>query len=187
MNDLIDPARTGIKMIALLVWLIAGCTKLISDEFPDFETVPTANCILIADEPITFHVSLAEKIDSTSLTLVENAVLTLSGSEGGSEAMTPIGDGLYTSEMIAMPGQSYSCNIQLDGFTDMYTKDTVPELTDVKITGQDWMKRASSWKGSNLSSGMILPQQISMKWFYTERNAGIPGIQVHSMKAVRSY
>lgn len=136
MNHLIDPVRTGISTIIFLILIISACTKLISYEFPEFEPVPAVNSILVAGEPIKFHVSLAEKIDSTSLTLVNNAVLTLSGGAGGSEVLTPIGDGFYISERIAMPGEIYACLIQLEGYDELYACDTVPEITEVKITGQ---------------------------------------------------
>lgn len=120
----------------LFLCLVPACTQLISDEFPEFEPVPVVNSILVAGRPITFHVSLAEKIDSTSLTLVDNAVLTLSEGAGGSEVLTPVGDGFYSSGRIAMPGEIYSCLIHLDGYEDLYACDTVPEKTEVKITGQ---------------------------------------------------
>lgn len=123
-------------LFGILILIPTSCTKLISDEFPEFESVPAVNSILVAGNPITFHVSLAEKIDSTSLTLVNDAVLMLSGSGSGSEVMTPVGDGFYASERIAIPGEIYSCLIQLEGYDDLYACDTVPEITEVKITGQ---------------------------------------------------
>ncbi len=136
MKSPLDPVRVRITSLLLLLLLISACSKLISDEFPDFETVPAVNSILVAGEPITFQVSLAEKIDTTYLTLINDAKLLLSDSEGLNEAMTPRGEGFYTSDMIAIPGESYECSIQMDGYTEMHARDTVPMITEVSITGQ---------------------------------------------------
>ncbi len=122
--------------LLFLLLLISACSKLISDDFPEFEAVPAVNSILVAGEPISFHVSLAEKIDTTNLTLINDAVLLISDSEGINETMTPRGDGFYTSEMIVLPGKSYECSIQLEGYADMNARDSVPIITEVLITGQ---------------------------------------------------
>jgi len=122
--------------LLFLLLLVSACSQLISDEFPDFEAVPAVNSILIAGEPITFQVSLAEKIDTTYLALINDAEILLSDSKGLGEAMTPRGDGFYTSEMIAMPGERYECSIQMDEYPEMHAKDSVPIITEVSITGQ---------------------------------------------------
>jgi len=135
MNHPLGPFKCMV-IPCLLICLATACTQLISGEYPEYEPVMVVNSILVAGQPITFHVSLAEKIDSTSLTMVDNALLTLTSSDGGSEVMAPVGEGLYISERITMPGEIYACLIQLEGHEDLYACDTVPEITEVKITGQ---------------------------------------------------
>lgn len=136
MNSPLDPAKVRIATFLPLLLLFSACSKIISDEFPDYETIPAVSSIVVAGKPITFQVSLVEKIDTTFLTLINDAELLLSDTEGQNEAMTPQGDGIYTSDMIAMPGAGYMCNIKIDGYDGMNAFDKVPEITEVIITGQ---------------------------------------------------
>jgi Domain of unknown function (DUF4249) len=122
--------------IVFLLLLISACSKLISDDFPDFETIPAVNSILVAGEPISLQVSLAEKIDTTFLTLEDHALIQLSDNSGLSATIIPRGDGYYVSDLIARPGENYACSIHLDGYAELYARDTVPKITEVTITGQ---------------------------------------------------
>lgn len=128
--------KPGLPLFFILLSAASACSKLISDEFPDFETVPAVNSILVAGEPVTFQVSLAEKIDTTFLTMKDNAAILLSDNSGRSATINPRGDGFYISDMMAIPGVSYECSIKLDGYPEMHARDTVPMITEVLITGQ---------------------------------------------------
>lgn len=136
MKSPFEPVRVRITPFILLLLSISACSKLVSDKFPEFETIPAVNSILVAGEPITFQISLAEKIDTTYLALINDAELFLSDDKGISGLITYQGDGIYTSDMIAVPGDSYECSIQMDGYADMRASDTVPIITKVSITGQ---------------------------------------------------
>jgi len=126
----------GIRLfgVLLVLSLLSSCAKLVSDEFPDFEPVPAVNSILVAGETISVQVSMAEKIDTTYLHLVDNAELLLSDGTGRSESMLSLGDGLYGSSMIALPGESYECSILLEGYAELHAGDTIPIITEVAIT-----------------------------------------------------
>ena len=124
---------TTIKSQTLIVLffltLISGtlsCSKLISDEFPEFNEVPTVNSLIIAGEYIKVHVSLAEKIDSTYLTLINNAEVLLTSSQGEKDTLELVSNGLYRSDFIAQQGLAYTIEVQIDGFDRIVGSDSVP-------------------------------------------------------------
>ena len=63
----------------LLFSLLAlfSCRELVNDEFPDFTSVPTVNSILVAGEPAIIQVSIAGKLDTNKIVLVNNAEVLL--------------------------------------------------------------------------------------------------------------
>lgn len=122
--------------ISILALLLSSCSKLISDEFPDFDPVPNINCILVAGEQVMLQVSMAEKIDSMFLTLVDDADVQLSDGNGTELDIYSLGEGLYASDSMVIPGQVYSTSIRMDGYPEIQARDTVPLTVAVQITDQ---------------------------------------------------
>jgi len=109
----------------LTIFIIASCSKLISDEFPDFNEIPTINSIIVAGEPIKIHVSLAEKIDSSYLTLVNTAVVILTSNQAETDTLSLIDDGLYISDIVARHGHTYYFEVIIEGFDSIFGSDSV--------------------------------------------------------------
>lgn len=119
--------------VILLCILASSCAKLISDEFPDFDTLPSMNCILVGGQNAQVHLSLTEKIDHTYLTLLGNASIEISDEKGNSEVFNQGVQGLYASTMQVIPGEAYTITAQLDSYETLIASDTVPYLVPVEI------------------------------------------------------
>lgn len=126
--------KLGLPVFLLLFLFISACSKLISDEFPPFEPVPAVNGILVAGRSVNVHISQVEKIDSTPLRYIDDALITLF-KNGIAVADMPLYEyGLYYSHEPVRPGEIYSCSIRIDGFPDLYCMDSIPSYTTVQIT-----------------------------------------------------
>lgn len=116
-----------ILLIALLP-VFSSCREFVTDEFHDFTPVPTVNSILIAGEPVTVHVSLAGKLDTAMLTLVDNAIVSLYVDGEFEEILIPAGDGFYVSSVNGEPSRKYSCNVSVPGYPEITCEDMIPAL-----------------------------------------------------------
>jgi hypothetical protein len=116
--------------------IFVSCIKLISDEFPDFETVPALNAILVSGDSLTLHLSLAEKLDFIELTLVENASVQLTHGESESFQLNYQDNGIYTSNTIVEPGSPYHVSVLLKGYPEIIASDSVPTPCGISILSQ---------------------------------------------------
>jgi len=123
----------GRSIIFLGLFLLSSCAKLISDEFPDFDSLPAMNCILIGGQNARVHLSLTEKIDTTYLTLLDNASIEITDQEGNSEVLTHGIQGLYPTTMQVIPGAGYTITAQVDGYETLNASDIVPAIVPVEI------------------------------------------------------
>ncbi|MDA3822482.1 MAG: DUF4249 domain-containing protein [Bacteroidales bacterium] len=135
------PLALGPWPLALGSWLLvlslslSSCSKLVNDQFPEYDPIPNVNSILVAGDSVSVHISLAEKIDKTYMTLIDNAEIVLSDEQGLEVNLKSEGEGIYTSDTIIHPGGVYTYNIHVDGYPEMKARDTVPLLPFVKIEG----------------------------------------------------
>lgn len=91
-------------VVTLLILLThCSCREIVTDEFPGFTPVPTVNSILIAGKPMKVHVSLAEKLDTNQLTLVNDAAISLYIDGNYAENLFSDEDGIYFSSSIVEP------------------------------------------------------------------------------------
>jgi hypothetical protein len=114
--------------IAIFIALSFGaCRSLVSDVFPDFETVPAVNSFLVEGEPLSVLVSMTGKIDSLPLPVVNDAIIDLyiDGEFGGQLENT--GSGNYTSNTIIRKGKEYRCRITIPNRDTIVCKQTLPE------------------------------------------------------------
>ncbi len=117
-----------------LLYTICSCSKLISDEFPNYDELPTVNALLVAGEPIKVHVSLAERIDTTILTIINDAFVVIHSQQEGIDTLYYIGGGLYKSVFIAKQGYAYTIETLIDGFDKIIGSDSVPHRVNAKIS-----------------------------------------------------
>lgn len=119
-------------LIAGIILPFTGCRELVQDEFPDFSPVPTVNSFLIADSLFKVHVSLAGKMDTVPLTLMDQATVSCFINDSLAGDLTPEGKGYYTGPIHVKAGSIYRLKITIPGYPEMTATDTIPEL--VRLT-----------------------------------------------------
>jgi hypothetical protein len=116
---------------SLILFTLCSCRELVTDDFPEFAPVPAVNSILIAGKPIKVHVSLAEKLDSTALSLVNNADISLFIDGSLAETLVPDGNGIYLSSSVAEPQRSYKLEVRVPGFSTVTCNDIMPSPSPI--------------------------------------------------------
>lgn len=110
----------------LILLTFCSCRELVTDDFPEFTVVPAVNSILIAGKPLKVHVSLAEKLDTSELTLVNNAEVALFINGSFAETLVPDGNGIYLSSSIVEPQRTYKLEVNVPGFNTITCTDILP-------------------------------------------------------------
>ncbi len=123
------------SLLSALV-ILSSCVELVSDEFPDYEAVPSLNCILVSGDSLSLQLSLAEKIASSDLTLLEKASVQMVQGSSGGFSLDYLGNGLYTSSTRVEPGSPYFISVDLDGYPELQASDSVPTPCSVSILSQ---------------------------------------------------
>src|SRR5665648_1298573 len=88
--------------------------------------VPTVNSILIAGKPMKVHVSLAEKLDTNQLTLVNDADISLYIDGNYSEILFPDENAIYFSSSIVEPLRSYRLEVNVPGYKTITCNEILP-------------------------------------------------------------
>ncbi len=113
--------------VTLLILLTqCSCREIVTDEFPGFTPVPTVNSILIAGKPMKVHVSLAEKLDTNQLTLVNDAEISLYIDGNYMESLLPDENGIYFSSSIVEPLRFYKLEIKVPGYETITCTEILP-------------------------------------------------------------
>ncbi len=124
------------KFISLSLITLCSCVQLVTDDFPDYEVKPSLNCILVAGDSLGLQLSLAEKIGSFDLTLLENASVQMVQGVSGSFLLDDQGNGLYKSNNLVISGSPYHVSVQIDGYPELHASDSVPGSCEISILGQ---------------------------------------------------
>jgi hypothetical protein len=119
---------------ALLVF--SSCVELVSDDFPDYEAIPSLNCILVSGDSLSLQISKAEKISSDDLSFINNANVQVLQGQSGSFSLDYQGKGLYTSNILVEPRTPYQITVVIDGYPELYASDSVPTPCDISILSQ---------------------------------------------------
>ncbi|MBN1116429.1 MAG: DUF4249 domain-containing protein [Bacteroidales bacterium] len=114
-----------------LVILVSSCRKLVSDDFPDFPSVPAINSVLIADSLLTVNLSLTDKIGENILQWVENAQVTIKTNDGLVDTLVYAENGTYKSRLFVQPMNTYSCQVKIPGYNDINCKSDIPETPKI--------------------------------------------------------
>lgn len=115
----------------LILFINCSCRELVTDEFTEFTPVPTVNSILTAGKPLKVHVSLAEKLDTNQLTLVNNADILLFIDGTYAENLLPDGNGLYFSSSIVEPLRSYKLDVIIPGYETITCNEILPSPSPI--------------------------------------------------------
>jgi len=127
----------------LILISLASCRDLVMDQFPDFMAVPAVNSILIKDSTIKVQVSLAGKLDTSQLTLINNADVLLYVDGEYKENLTLLDKGLYSSSVVVEPLKTYKCEVYIPGYEPASGSDSIPvpaaisDIMHIDIAGKD--------------------------------------------------
>ncbi len=122
---------TLIILLLIGAGALSSCRKLISDTFPDMSPKPTVNALIRNGEPISVHVSLAQKIDAMPLSSEENATVklfvdgvfaeTLTYEQPDSAIYYYSRPGYYTSSLSGELGKHYALEVSIPNLSDTLT------------------------------------------------------------------
>lgn len=116
--------------------ILSSCIELVSDDFPDYEAVPSLNCILVSGDSLSLQISKAEKISSDDLSFVNNGNVQVLQGQSGSFLLDYQGKGTYTSNRLIEPGSPYQITVVIDGYPELYASDSVPTPCGISILSQ---------------------------------------------------
>ena len=122
----------SVFFVTLLILLThSSCREIVTDEFPGFTPVQTVNSILIAGKPMKVHVSLAEKLDTNQLTLVNDADISLYIDGNYAENLSPDENGIYFSSSIVEPLRSYRLEVNVPGYKTITCNEILPSPSPI--------------------------------------------------------
>src|SRR5450759_1729427 len=113
----------------LLFSLLAlySCRELVQDEFQEFTPVPTVNSILAVDSIVKVHVSLAGKLDTNQLVLIDNAEVLLYVDGVYKETLTLSDKGIYSSSFVVEKLKTYRCEVSIPGYQTVSCSEALPK------------------------------------------------------------
>lgn len=121
-----------IKVYLFFCLSILGCSKELDYNVPDFEPKLVVNGFLIPGNPISINVRKTISILSEENSVIENAEVLLFENNIFLEKLKHFGEGNYKSEMYyPLQGNSYSIQVNVDGFSSVSACDTVPEIVPI--------------------------------------------------------
>src|SRR5450759_5392404 len=106
-----------------------SCRELVQDEFQEFTPVPTVNSILAVDSIVKVHVSLAGKLDTNQLVLIDNAEVLLYVDGVYKETLTLSDKGIYSSSFVVEKLKTYRCEVSIPGYKTVTCSDYILETT----------------------------------------------------------
>ncbi|MGE5406595.1 MAG: DUF4249 domain-containing protein [Methanosarcina sp.] len=115
----------------IILLTFCSCIELVTNDFPGFTKVPAVNSILIAGKPLKVHVSLAEKLDTTELTLPNNADISLFIDGTFAETLIPDGNGIYLSSSLIEPMKSYKIEVKVPGYETISCNEILPSPSPI--------------------------------------------------------
>jgi hypothetical protein len=114
-----------------VILILCSCREQVKYDFPYFTPVPTVNSILVAGSKLKTQVSLAGKLDTTHLDLVENAEILIFVNDEYTETMTYSDEGIYTSSVIVEELRTYRCEVNIPGYKTLTCIDSIPKAVEI--------------------------------------------------------
>lgn len=123
--------RLFLPAVVCIVVALAGCHSLVEDTFATYAKKPVLNAVLQPDSIIRVNLSFTANLSDSALAFVENAVVEMQSTEGWTEKLTYIGNGLYENDHVAKADETYTCRVQIDGYPIVTASTTVPAPTAI--------------------------------------------------------
>ena len=118
-----------VHLLFLIILVLPSCRELVQDEFQELTPVPVVNSILAADSVVKVQVSLAGKLDTNQLILIDNAEVLLFVDGVYKESLTLSDNGIYLSSFVIEKLKTYRCEVNIPGYKTVTCSDYIPETT----------------------------------------------------------
>ena len=118
---------TGLIMFVIL----SSCHSLVEDEFDNFNQIPVINSLLQADSTFRVQVTLTANLTDSTPIYISDAQVIIESSIGTPDTLIYAEKGWYVSSRVVKTGISYSCKVNVPGFSQMSAQTTVPEPTGI--------------------------------------------------------
>lgn len=178
-----------IWLYTFFILLFTSCRIEVQDEFPDFPKHAAVNAFLAKGEPLQVHVSLATKLDTSPLGIVDNAEVSLYVNQVFRETLTYTDSGLYRSSIIAEAGKEYSCKVKVPGYEALSCSQLMPEVPVLKaiehinIAGKD--EEGTSFPAVKITfqnqPGQLAYYEIEMRIIFNRQGTDIRPAEIHTI------
>ena len=114
------------------IFVMGGCTELITTEFPKYNSSPTVNSILAVGDSITVLLTHVGAINSLVLSTIDNAIVNLYVDR---EFVTPLNyqkKGMYSLPTKVESGKCYSFEVIIPNEDTLRCSQTVPMPSAIK-------------------------------------------------------
>lgn len=133
-------------ILLVLSILSASCRELVQDEFPDFENKVTVNTIIKSNSPIKLHLSLTDELNSTPLSNIQNAEITLTTQSAETIDFEHVAEGVYSSDYIAKETDTFNLSINVPDKENISADCYIPqsdEIIDAVVSENTWVNSES--------------------------------------------
>ena len=120
-----------LPLLLLVALFLSGCLKLVTDQFPEMDPVPTVNAYLRTGDTLQLHLSLSGKIDTSEIKNVDNAVIQIQVNGNFVEKMNYLDNGYYSSNVVIEPETEYECIIAIPGRDTVRCKQYIPKVSPI--------------------------------------------------------
>lgn len=130
-------------LLLAILFIFFSCRNLVQDEFPNFEKGITVNSVLVVGDTLKAHVSLADKLDTSRLGFIDNAMIALYADNEFLGNMTYTDSGRYTSDIIVETQKEYVCKVTVPGYEEVVCSQILPnspvitKIEHINIAGKD--------------------------------------------------
>lgn len=116
------------NLVVVLLLLLAGCRKMVYDDFPPFERIPVINGYINDEGIIAVHVSFTASMSLKPIEPVNNALVFISSGDVPIFFIDEAVDGWYVGEVETAPNQSFTIKVTVPGFDDITATTVIPEM-----------------------------------------------------------
>ena len=151
-----------INVISLL-YLFSSCEKEIDIDYHHVEPIYVVEAS-VSNSGMQARISMTNDMaDNTTTSDISGAVVTITDSDGISETLSYVGNGIYKSIISGIPGVEYRIDVEIDGhhFSSTSTMQEMPEINEFHFIWQKVMNQ-------KLLMGELLFQDIPNQdnWYF---------------------
>lgn len=120
-----------------------ACTILVTDQFPEYDKIPTVNAILRKGDPLVVQLSWTGGLDSLPLETINDATIKLFVEGEFTEQLAFDSCGIYSSNALIESEKVYKCQVVIPGEDTIVCSQTLPDpnpilkVEHINIAGRD--------------------------------------------------